>query len=101
MPQYLIRRNVPGATPEEIDASAFRALVCAQEFEGLQWVESHWDRDGGVIFCLYEARSAGDLVEHARRARIPCDQVFPVQTIRPADYVETARGVTPEQITHA
>jgi hypothetical protein len=87
MPLFHVRRDVPGAGQEEVDASAVRALICATEFEGLQWIESQWDAENGVLFCLYEADSREQVVEHARRSRIPCDEVHEVVTVRPEEYV--------------
>jgi hypothetical protein len=89
MRTYHIRRNVPGLGQEDIDAAAFRALVCATEFENLRWVRSYWDRDAGAIFCIYEAASRELVIEHARRARIPCDEVYEVQVVLPGDYAES------------
>ncbi len=101
MPRFLIRRNVPDADQEDIDAAAFRALVCTVEYPGLRWIESHWDRESGALFCIYEGASTSQVFEHARRSRIACDSVVEVQSVRPEDYVEITRGVTPDQVTHA
>jgi uncharacterized membrane protein len=101
MPLYQIRRNVPGAGREDVDAAAFRALVCAIEFPGLEWVESYWDSGRGVITCIYEAESREQVEAHARRSRIACDEVREVEVIRPDDYVESTLGVTPEQVVNA
>lgn len=68
MPRFLIRRDVPGLTREDIAAAAFRALSCAYEFPGLRWIDSQWDPAGGAIFCLYEAENVEQCREHARRA---------------------------------
>ena len=97
MPLYHIRRLVPDRTAEDIDAAGFRALVCAVDFEGLRWVVSHWDQEGGEIHCIYEAQSPEQLIEHARRSRIPCDEVREVLAIRPDDIVQPGyRDVVPE-----
>ena len=49
MPLYRIRRNVGVATKEDMDASAFRAIVCAVQFPGLKWHRSFWDREAGIV----------------------------------------------------
>ncbi|MGD9934374.1 MAG: nickel-binding protein [Dehalococcoidia bacterium] len=92
MALYQVRRSVPHATPEDIDASGFRALVCAMDFDGMRWVVSHWDRDRGEIYCIYEAESAEQLFEHARRSNIPCDEVREVVPVRPEDLVSGTEG---------
>ena len=94
MPLFQIRRDIPGAPQEEVDASAVRALICAVEFEGLTWIESQWDEEHGVLFCLYEAENSDQVVEHARRARIPCNEVRKVVTVRPEEYVVGAGAET-------
>jgi hypothetical protein len=86
MPLFLIRRDVPDLSQEELDAAAYRAITCAFYFAGLKWHQSYWDREAGVIHCVYEARSQEDIFEHAVTARIPCDVVREVQIVRPEDY---------------
>jgi hypothetical protein len=88
MPLFLIRRDVPEAQREDIDAAAFRAMNCALEFDGLRWVRSHWDRAAGTIICLYEAADREAVIEHARRARIPCDDVSEVEIVAPEEYID-------------
>lgn len=91
MPLFSIRRDVPGATQEDLDASAYRALVCANAYKGMRWIRSYWDRENGQILCLYEARSREDLIQHSERSRIPCDEVREIMEILPGDYL----GATP------
>jgi hypothetical protein len=86
MALYLIKRNVPGASSAEIDAAAFRAMACAYSFPGLRWIHSYWDPKGGATYCIYEAESREQIEDHARRARIPCDEVMPVNYMTPSEY---------------
>lgn len=90
MALFLIRRHVPAATQEDIDAAAVRAIACALEFPGLRWITSYWDRAAEETLCMYEAKSAQEIAEHARRARIACDEVRPVEQFGPIDYVSGA-----------
>jgi hypothetical protein len=87
VPLYRIRRNVGPISQEEMDASAFRALICAQQFPGLKWHRSYWDRAAGFVDCFYEAADAVQIEEHARTARIPCDEVRVVDELVPATYL--------------
>jgi hypothetical protein len=87
MPLFVIRREVPGASREEIDAAAYRAIACAFNIEGLRWVTSYWDDAAGRLFCVYESENAEQLADHARRARIPCDEVIAVMELGPSNYV--------------
>jgi len=90
MPLYMIRRDVPGATREDVDASGFRAVICGYEYEGLRWLRSYWDEEKGEIRCLYEAVDEEQVRDHARRARIPCDEVREVVELMPHLYVGPA-----------
>jgi hypothetical protein len=87
MALYSIRRNVGDMTKEDMDAAAFRAIVCAVQFPGLKWHRSFWDPASGYMDCIYEAAHPEQLEEHARVARIPCDGVHPVTEILPETYV--------------
>ena len=86
MPLFLITRDVPGITQEEMDAAAYRAITCAFNYDGLTWWHSYWDKQSGVLHCVYEAQSAEDIFEHAQAARIPCDEVREVEQFGPVSY---------------
>ncbi|HLF72199.1 MAG TPA: nickel-binding protein [Dehalococcoidia bacterium] len=86
MPLFMIRRDLPGATQEDMDAAAYRAMACIYHFEGMRWITSYWDRDAEVIHCVYEAEKREEVIDHARRARIPCDDVREVQHVGPELY---------------
>ena len=88
MSLFMIRRDVPGASRDDVDAAAYRAIACAFNFEGLHWVTSYWDEAAGRLSCIYEAEGAEQLADHARRARIPCDEVRPVLELGPGNYVD-------------
>lgn len=87
MPLYKIRRNVGPIIQEDMDAAAFRAIVCAVQFPGLRWQRSYWDKEAGVLDCFYEAASRQDIEDHARVARIPCDGVQEVAELLPETYI--------------
>jgi hypothetical protein len=72
-----------------MDAAAFRAIVCAPQFPGLKWIRSFWDRETGRIDCVYEAADAAQLEEHARTARIPCDEIRLVVEVAPEAYIHS------------
>ena len=99
MPRFYVRRDVPGLTIEDVDAAAFRALACAAEIDGLEWIESAFDPSEGVFFCLYDAEDEEQIREHLRRARIPCDEVREVVTIRPLDYVQAPAETKPTPVS--
>ncbi|HMO53202.1 MAG TPA: DUF4242 domain-containing protein [Tepidiformaceae bacterium] len=86
MPLYQIKRDVGHLSQEDMDAAALRAIVCAPQFPGLRWIRSYWDRERGSVDCVYEATSPQQLQEHAATARIPCDDVRPVEELVPDSY---------------
>ncbi len=86
MPLYRIIRGVGDISQEDLDAAAYRALVCAPQFEGLKWIRSYLHREGQQLQCFYEAASAAQLEEHARVSRIPCDEVVEVTEVLPDTY---------------
>lgn len=90
MPLFLIRRNVPGMDQGEIDAAGYRAIMCAYEYPGMKWHRSYWDRQRGVLECLYECQDEAEVRSHAERSRIPCDDVREVVIIDPVAYTDEA-----------
>lgn len=86
MALFSIRRNVGPQTRDEMDAAALRAIMCAFEYPGLRWIRSYWDQAGGQITCFYEATDAGQIRDHSRRSRIPCDDVREVVELGPQEY---------------
>ncbi|MCC6381408.1 MAG: DUF4242 domain-containing protein [Dehalococcoidia bacterium] len=87
MALFVVRRNVEGLGQEDIDAAAYRAIMCSYEYPGMKWHRSYWDSALGVLDCVYEAHDADEIREHAKRSRIPCDDVRPVEEIDPTTYL--------------
>ena len=87
MPLYSIRRQIGQVSEDELDASAFRAIVCAFQFDGLKWRRSYWDRKAGELTCIYEAQTSRQLEDHARVSRIACDSIAEVSEVRPEPYI--------------
>ena len=75
MPRFLIERNVGQLTPEQIEAASKRSNEVLAEMEGVIWVRSYVSDVDGKIFCEYEAPTAEDIREHARRADLPADVI--------------------------
>jgi len=81
---FLVRRNLPGASKEDVEAGLFRTYTCVAYFPGVKWISSFWDQEHGQALCVYEAESAQQLRDHSERARVPCDEVVPVDMFGPA-----------------
>ena len=41
MPRYVIERNVPGITREQLDAAARRSIAAASNMPGVVWIRSY------------------------------------------------------------
>lgn len=83
MPKYLIERTVPGAhdmTPEELREAARKSCATLAELgTEIQWQQSYVTEDR--ITCVYIARDAEIIREHARRSGFPADAIHEVATI--------------------
>jgi hypothetical protein len=84
---YRVERIVGAISKEEMDASGFRAIICAVQFPGLKWHRSYWDQQAGRLDCVYEAASPTQIEEHSRAARIPCDDIHLVDEVLPETYI--------------
>lgn len=83
MPKFVIERTVPGAgqmTPAQLGGiSAQSNEVLDQMAPGIQWVHTYVTDDR--LFCVYNARDAELVREHARRGGFPCDVIRSVRAI--------------------
>jgi hypothetical protein len=85
MNTYIILRCAGWATPADLEkATGNSARVANDEMPAdIRWIRSyvtnHPDGRIGTV-CIYEATSIAAIREHARRARLPVDDIFPVRT---------------------
>jgi len=86
MPLYRVERFVGDITPIEIDAGAYRALLCQNLIEGVRWIRSFYDAEAQRFTCYYEASRPDDLRSHADYAGLPCDSVTEVVEYLPDSY---------------
>ena len=75
MPRYIIERNVPGMTREELMAAGRRSVVVLSEMPDVRWIRSYVSDFEGKIYCEYDAPSLEAIREHARRAGLPADRI--------------------------
>jgi len=83
MNQYAIRRSNAWASPAELEAAAARSTELADaEFpETIRWIRSYVvQEDDGTLgtVCVYEARDAETVREHAARVGMPADEVLAI-----------------------
>ena len=83
MPKYVIERTVPGAG--RLSSAQLRDL--ARKSNGVlrdlgpdvQWVQSYVVDD--KLYCIYNAKNADLIAEHARCGGFPADRISQVATI--------------------
>jgi hypothetical protein len=78
MPRYIIERNVPGMSREQLDAAARRSNQAIANMPGVIWIRSYVSDTEGKIYCEYDAPDAEAILEHARRAGLPVDRISEV-----------------------
>jgi hypothetical protein len=83
MPKYLIERTVPGAG--ELSREQLRQLaghsneVLRELGPDVQWVHSYVA--GDKIYCVYNARDAEIIRDHARCGGFPADRITAVAAV--------------------
>lgn len=72
---FLVERELPGITPEKLQAAGLRAKTCCQEMteEGSEvaWHRSFFLPEDEKTFCVFEAPDRERVAEANRRANIP------------------------------
>ena len=80
MPKYIIEREIPNAaamSAADLKANSRRSCEVLQELgPSIQWVQSFVTED--KIICVYIARDAELIREHAKRGGFPADRVLEV-----------------------
>ena len=83
MPRYVIERTLPGAGKlgaDELHAIAKKSNGVLRELgTDVQWVHSYVTDD--KIYCVYQAKDAAIVREHARCGGFPADSVAEVRTV--------------------
>ena len=80
---FMVRRNLPGVSKEDVEAGLFRTYTCVAYYPGMKWINSFWDGDREQATCVYEADSEQQIRDHSERARVPCDEIIPVDMFGP------------------
>jgi hypothetical protein len=88
MPRFIIERNVPALTRDELMAAGRRSAVVLTEMPDVRWIRSYVSDAEGKIYCEYDAPSLDAIREHARRAGLPADRISEVSLeINPTMFV--------------
>ena len=75
MPRYIIERDVPRLTSEELTAAGRRSNSALAGMPDVRWIRSYVSDVEGKIYCEYDAPSIEAIREHARLAGLPADRI--------------------------
>jgi hypothetical protein len=83
MHKYIIERTIPGAgklSGEEMAGISAKSLAVLRELgPDVQWLQTYVT--GDKLFCVYIAKNAENVREHAKRGGFPVDVVHEVRCI--------------------
>jgi hypothetical protein len=93
MPQFIIERNVPGAsqlTDAEIREVSLKSLEALRKLgPDIQWIQSFICDD--KIYCIYFSPDERLIREHGRMVGVPVDRIEAVRRlVDPANFREPA-----------
>ena len=81
MPNYVIEREIPGAskmTEEQVKEVALKSLGVLDELgPKIQWLHSYVTDD--KVYCIYWAPNEEIIREHARRGGFPANRISAVR----------------------
>ena len=81
METYVILRRHGFRDGDDLRAAAERSTIEGEEMsDGVRWIRSYVlaEEDGTLgTVCIYQATSTEAVLEHARRADLPADEVIP------------------------
>jgi hypothetical protein len=85
MPLYVIERRF--ADRLELTSDDVRLIDDINADEGVSWLFSFISADKLRTYCLYEAPSPDAILEAARRANVPADEIVEVSKFVPSEMV--------------
>jgi Protein of unknown function (DUF4242) len=87
MPVYMVEREMPGVTMEQLAAAQKRAIQTGKEMtsEGRQvrYIRSMFVPDEARCMCLFEAPNPEHVKEANERAQIPFTRIVPAADLTP------------------
>jgi hypothetical protein len=87
MAVYLVERDLPGITMEELADAQKKAIQMGQEMTAqgrqVRYIRSTFVPGENKCMCLFEAPSAENVREANERASIPFTRIVPAQDLSP------------------
>jgi len=79
MPIFVVKRILPGITPDALVSAGVRAKTCCaqmtQEGESVRWIRSFFLPESSQTHCYFEAGTKRAVEEANQRAKIPFVEV--------------------------
>jgi len=87
MPYFVVKRDLPGITPEALQGAGVRAKTCCAEMtkegQAVRWVRSFYLPEAQQTHCYFEARDRQAVEEANNRAQIPFSEIIEVIEMTP------------------
>jgi len=87
MSMFVVKRDLPGVTPEVLQSAGVRAKSCCtemtQEGHPVRWIRSFFLPETAETHCYFEAASKQAVEEANQRARIPFVEIREVIEMTP------------------
>lgn len=87
MAYFVVKRDLPGITPEALRSAGLRAKTCCseitQEGQPVRWIRSFYLPETAQTHCYFEAASKETVAEANKRARIPFSLITEVVEMTP------------------
>lgn len=87
MSTFVVKRDLPGVTPEMLRSAGMRAKSCCAEMTGegqsVRWIRSFFLPESSQTHCYFESPSLAVVKEANQRANIPFTQIVEVVEMTP------------------
>ena len=84
---FVVKRDLPGITPEILRSAGMRAKTCcaemANEGQAVRWIRSFYLPETAQTHCYFEAATKDAVEEVNKRARIPFTEIAVVVEMTP------------------
>ncbi len=87
MPMYVVERDLPGITEDQLTGAGLRTKSCVEEMsregQDVRWVRSYFSPDTEQARCYYEASDEDRVKELNERAQVPYVAIRQVMEMTP------------------
>jgi muconolactone delta-isomerase len=88
MAVYLVERDLPGVTPEQLAAAQKRSIQVGKDLTAqgreVRYIRSTFVPGENRCMCLFEAPNPENVREANERAEIPFTRIVPAEDLTPA-----------------